>query len=155
MEPGQLFNTVAMGLERAPETRQLHDHLDHAVQFGFVDIPRHTRAYPGGWVRQLYQKISKYSHGRPLYNDIGLWQGSNGPIYESRAVAIVMGLFIETFVASYIIVKLCRPDFKLPAEAREVFEADIILLPDWARVSEAARQAYQFVFGSTLQLGMS
>jgi hypothetical protein len=149
-----IFNVVAAGLHGAPETKHLHDHLVRAVNFGFVDQAHRGQAYPGGWVRQLYQKLSKYSHGRPLFNNTGFWQ-SNGPIYDGRAVAIVTGLFIETFVASYIVVKLCRPDFELPAEAREVFEADVIYLPDWAQVSEAARQAYQFVFGSPLQIGTS
>ena len=149
-----IFNVVAAGLHGAPETRELHEHLVRVVQFGFVDQPRRPQAYPGGWVRQLYQNLSKYAHGRPLYNNTGFWQ-SNGPIYVGRAVAIVTGLFIETFVASYIIVKFCRPDFELPAEAREVFEADVLQLPDWAQVSEAARQAYQFVFGSPLQIGMN
>ena len=45
--------------------------------------------------------------------------------------------------------------FELPAEAREVFEVDVLQLPDWAQVSEAAKQAYQFVFGSPLQIGIS
>jgi hypothetical protein len=148
------FNEIATGLHSAPETKQLHDQLVRAVHFGFIDQANRGQAYPGGWVRQLYQKLSKYSHGRPLYNNTGLWQ-SNGPIYVGRAVAIVTGLFIETFVASYIIVKLCRSDFELPAEAREVLEADVLYLPDWAQVSEAAREAYQFVFGSPLQIGMS
>ena len=149
-----IFNVVAAGLHGAPETKQLHEHLVRAVSFGFIDQADRGKAYPRGWVRQLYQKLSKYSHGRPLYNNTSLWR-SNGPIYVGRAVAIATGLFIETFVASYIIVKLCRPDFELPAAAREVLEADILYLPDWAQVSEAARQAYQFVFGSPLQIGMS
>jgi len=149
-----VFNTAASGLYAASETRQLHEHLVRAVHFGFIDQANRPQAYPGGWVRQLYQNLSKYSHGRPLYNNPSFWQ-SNGPIYVGRPVAIVTGLFIETFVASYIIVKLCRPDFELPAKAREVLEADILYLPDWAQVSEAARQAYQFVFGSQLQIGMS
>jgi len=148
------FNEIATGLHGALETKQLHDHLYRTVHFGFIDQANRGRAYPGGWVRQLYQKLSKYSHGRPLYNNIELWQ-SNGPIYVGRAVAIVTGLFIETFVASYIIVKLCRPDFELPNEARELFEADVLHLPDWAQVSEAAGKAYQFVFGSPLQIGIS
>src|SRR2546422_4160315 len=148
------FNAAATGLHGALETNQLHDHLFRTVHFGFIDQAHRGQAYPGGWVRQLYQKLSKYSHGRPLYNNTSLWQ-SNGPIYVGRAVAIVTGLFIETFVASYIIVKLCRPDFELLAEAREVLEADVLYLPDWAQVSEAARQAYQFVFGSPLQIGIS
>ena len=147
------FNEAAIGLHGALETKQLHDHLFCAVHFGFVDQANRSQAYPGGWLRQLYQKLSKYSHGRPLYNNTSLWQ-SNGPIYVGRAVAIVTGLFIETFVASYIIIKLCRPDFELPAEAREVLEEDILYIPDWAQVSEAARQAYQFVFGSPLQIGI-
>jgi hypothetical protein len=132
----------------------LHDHLFHSLQFGFADQSDRGQAYPGGWVRQLYQKLSKYSHGRPLYNNTSLWQ-SNGPIYVGRAVAIVTGLFIEMFVASYLIVKLCRPDFELPSETREVFAADVLPLPGWAQASEGAREAYQFVFGSRLQIGMS
>jgi hypothetical protein len=148
------FNEIATGLHGAPEMRQLHDHLFGVVHFGFVEQAHRAQAYPGGWLRQLYQKLSKYSHGRPLYNNTSLWQ-SNGPIYAVRAVAIVTGLFIETFVASYTIVKLCRPDFELPSEAREVFEANALPLPDWAQVSEAAREAYLFVFGSRLQISMS
>lgn len=148
------FNAAATGLHGASETKWLHDHLLHTVHFGFIDQANRGLAYPGGWVRQLYQKLSKYSHGRPLYNNTGLWQ-SNGPIYVGRAVAIVTGLFIETLATSYIIVKLCRPDFELPTEAREVFEVDVLYLPDWAQISEAARQAYQFVFCRPLQIGMS
>lgn len=148
------FNEIAPGLHGALETKQLNDHLYRTVHFGFIDQANRGQAYPGGWLRQLYQKLSRYSHGRPLYNNTSLWE-SNGPIYVGRAVAIVTGLFIETFVASYIIVKLCRQDFELPAEAREVFEADVLPLPDWAQVPEAAKQAYQFVFGSPLQIGIS
>jgi hypothetical protein len=148
------FNPIAAGLGNARETRQLHEHLTRKVQFGFIEQANRGRKYPGGWIRQLYQNLSKYSHGRPLYNNVGLWQ-SNGPIYVGHAVAIVTGLFVETFVASYVIVKLCRPDFELPTEARELFEADILQLLDWAEVSEAAKQAYQFVFGNSLRIGMS
>lgn len=148
------FNPIAASLGNARETRQLYEHLTRTVQFGFIEQANRNQNYPGGWIRQLYQNLSKYSHGRPLYNNVGLWK-SNGPIYVGRAVAIVTGLFIETFVASYVIVKLCRPDFELPTEARELFEADILQLPNWAQVSEAAKQAYLFVFGSPLRIGMS
>jgi hypothetical protein len=148
------FNEVATGLHSATETRQFNEHLFRRVHLGFIDQANRSQSYSGGWVRQLYQKLSKYSHGRPLLNNTSLWQ-SNGPIYVGRAVAIVTGLFIETFVASYIIVKLCRADFELPTEAREVFEADVLPLPDWAQVSKAAAQAYEVIFGSPLQIGMS
>ncbi len=148
------FSTAATRLHGAPETNQLHDYLFRTVHFGFIDQANRVQAYPGGWIRQLYQNLSKYSHGRPLYNNTSLWQ-SNGPIYVDRVVEIVTGLFIETFVASYVFVKLCRPDFELPAEARGLFEADVLQLPDWAQVSEAAGKAYQFVFGSPLQSGIS
>ncbi len=128
------FNSAAAGLDNVQETRQLHEHLMRSVRFGFIEQANRGRKYPGGWIRQLYQNLSKYSHGRPLFNNVGLWQ-SNGPIYVGRAVAIVTGLFIETFVASYVVVKLCRSDFDLPTEARELFEADILSLPDFVQVS--------------------
>jgi hypothetical protein len=147
------FDTIAAGLQGAPAMQPLHNHLQHAVHYGFADQADRNRAYPGGWIRQFYQGLSKYSHGRPLYNNTGLWK-SNGPIYVGRVVAIVTAHFIETFVASYVILKLCRPDFELPTKAREVFEADFLSLPDYAQVSEAARQAYQFLFGSPLQIGL-
>jgi hypothetical protein len=54
----------------------------------------------------------------------------------SRAAAIVANLFIETFVANYIIAKLCRTHFALLAAALEVLEAYVLHLPDWAQVSE-------------------
>src|SRR5260370_20538256 len=88
-----IFNTVASGLHGASETRQLHEHPVRAVHFGFIDQPNRPQMYPGGWVRQLYQKLSKYSHGRPLYNNTDLGQ-SNGPIYLGRVVAIVTRLCI-------------------------------------------------------------
>lgn len=146
------FRDVAAGLQGAPETNRLHDHLLQVLHTGFADQANRAQAYSGGWLRQLYQRLGKYSHGRPLFNNTGLWQ-SNGPIYVGRAVAIVTGLFIETFVASYVLVKLCRPDFELSTEAREAFEADAFQLPDWAQISDMARQAYQYVFGSPLQIG--
>lgn len=145
------FNEAASGLQRAPQTKPLHEHLDREVHTGFADQANRGKGYLGGWMRQLYDKLSKYSHGRPLFNNTSLWE-SNGPIYVGRAVAIATGLFIETLVASYVLVKLCRPDFELPTEAREILETEALHLPDWAQVSDAARQAYQFAFGSSLQV---
>lgn len=146
------FREVANGLQGAPETNRLHDHLQQVSHSGFADQANRAQAYRGGWLRQLYQRLCKYSHGQPLFNNTSLWQ-SNGPIYVGRAVAIVTGLFMETFVASYILVKLCRPEFELPAEAREIFEGDSLHLPDWAKVSDASSQAYPFVFGTPLRIG--
>lgn len=145
------FNEVALGLQGAPQTKLLHEHLDRQVHIGLADQAHRAKGYPGGWVRQLYDKLSKYSHGRPLFNNTSLWQ-SNGPIYVGRAVAIVTGLFIETLVASYVLVKLCRPDFELPPEAQKILETEALHLPDWAQVSDAARQAYEFAFGSSLEV---
>jgi hypothetical protein len=50
----------------------------------------------GGWVDFQYATLSGFSHGRPFYvnrfgdkvpsMNVELWNGSNGPIYESRSV---------------------------------------------------------------------
>jgi len=147
------FTTAVSGLQGRPETKLLHEHLNREAHIGFADQAHRGKGYPGGWMRQLYDKVSRYSHGRPLFNNTSLWQ-SNGPIYVGRAVAIVAGLFIETLVASYVLVKLCRPDFELPAEARDILETKALHLPEWAQASDAARQAYQFAFGSSLLVDM-
>ena len=147
------FDKAASGLQGTPQAKLLHERLNREVHVGFADQAHRPNGYEGGWMRQLYDKLSKYSHGRPLFNNSGLWE-SNGPIYMGRAVAIVTGLYIETLVASYVLVKLCRPDFELPEEAQEIFETETIGLPDWARVSVAARHAYEFAFGSPLRADM-
>jgi hypothetical protein len=81
------FNTTATGLHSARETKKLHDHLICAMQFGFIDQANRVQAYPGGWIRQLYQNLSKYSHGRPLYNNTSLWQSNyNGTGFLDRGI---------------------------------------------------------------------
>ncbi len=150
------FNEGAAALQGFGATTALHDHLRASLHIGLADQADRKTSYPGGWLRQLYQlyqRLSRYSHGRPLFNTPSLW-ASNGPIYVPRVIAIFTALSIETFVASYVLVKCCRPSFDLPGEAQAVFDTDGVHLPAWAPISGAAREAYQFVFNRPLQIGI-
>lgn len=59
-----------------------------------------------GWVDFLYASLSAHSHGRPNYmlsgntqistNCMGLWGGSNGPVYEYDSVIRWSKFFFET-----------------------------------------------------------
>lgn len=147
------FNEGAAALQGFGATTALHGHLRASLHLGLADQADRKTSYPGGWLRQLYQRLSRYSHGRPLFNNPSLWE-SNGPIYVPRVIAIFAALYIETFVASYVLVKCCRPSFELPREAQAVFDTDGVHLPAWAPISDAAREAFQFVFSRPLQIGV-
>lgn len=112
---------------------------------------RRRGQYPGGWARQIYGKLSKYAHSRPNHTNADLW-ASNGPIYDDRAVLLTTGMFIEVAVLSYVFVKLCRPDFELPDDARSLFESGQLLLPRWAKVPKAGRLTYHHLFHASLLL---
>jgi len=77
----------------------------------------------GGWVSLLYSRLSAFSHGRPSYVDVdgsqiptsnvGLWGGSNGPVYEPRAVSLWSFLFFDTALLCLELLGLSEP--RLPS----------------------------------------
>lgn len=72
-----------------------------------------------GWVNFLYDRLSTFSHGRPFYTDedgnqipttnVGLWDGSNGPIYERRSVRMWSVYYFDVALACLSIVGLAEP----------------------------------------------
>ena len=69
-----------------------------------------------GWVESLYSHLSAFIHGRPFYADerdnriptsnIGLWRGSNGPVYEPEAVYLWARYFFDTALLCLMLVGL-------------------------------------------------
>jgi hypothetical protein len=72
-----------------------------------------------GWVNLLYQRLSTFSHGRPQYTDedgnrvptdnVGLWGGSNGPVYEPRSVRLWSAFYFDVGLISLLLTGLAEP----------------------------------------------
>lgn len=63
----------------------------------------------GGWVRFIYSGLSDYSHSRPGFDAVHMWDGSNGPVYSSGAFKWAYRLWLQTFGTCLILIKLVRP----------------------------------------------
>ncbi len=70
-----------------------------------------------GWIDSLYSSLSAFSHGRPSFNkegnklptsNVGLWGGSNGPVYEPKAVKLWSVFFFDTALLSLMLVGLAE-----------------------------------------------
>ena len=83
-----------------------------------------------GWINFLYDRLSGFSHGRPLYTDedgnqvptsnVGLWGGSNGPVYESSSVRLWSVYYFDIALASLLLVGLADPDVPRIREPADV-----------------------------------
>ncbi|APC08565.1 hypothetical protein [Neomoorella thermoacetica] len=72
----------------------------------------------GGWVDFLYSRLCGFTHGRPFYTDeegnqvptsnIGLWGGSNGPVFEPRSVRLWSAFFFDTVLLCLMFVGLAE-----------------------------------------------
>jgi hypothetical protein len=70
-----------------------------------------------GWIDDLYDELSSYTHSRPDASDGTMWE-SNGPVYRTSAFRKVFGSQIATYAACYHMVKVGRPKFMLPKNPR-------------------------------------
>lgn len=90
-----------------------------------------------GWMDDLYDELSAYTHSRPDSSDGTMWE-SNGPVYRTIAFRKVFGSQIATYAACYHMIKIGRPEFILPKKA------EIVFLPPFA--SDTGEQMYRIVF---------
>ena len=74
----------------------------------------------GGWLRRLYAHLSNYVHSRPGYTSGDLWNGSNGPVYDTAAFQQCFDLQIETFAACYLLTNIAKPDLRIAPEAQDI-----------------------------------
>jgi hypothetical protein len=69
-----------------------------------------------GWIRSFHSSLSNFSHGRPGFDSVELWEGSNGPIYVRAAFLWSVRMWMFTYAISVILLKLTRPDLEKVGE---------------------------------------
>ena len=59
-----------------------------------------------GWIRGLHGALSDYSHSRPGFDALHMWEGSNGPIYVKSAFLWNFKMWLFTYATCVILLKL-------------------------------------------------
>ena len=72
-----------------------------------------------GRATTLYRLLSGFTHGRPYFvaaggqrlpsTNVGLWGGSNGPVYEARSMSLWRGIFFEAAAVVLLLTGLSEP----------------------------------------------
>jgi len=85
----------------------------------FDDSEEQALFLESGWVNFVYQRLNTFSHGRPQYTDddgnqipttnVGLWGGSNGPVYERRSMRLWSVYYFEIGLLCLLLVGLAEP----------------------------------------------
>jgi len=132
------FGEACDGLVNAPRLKALRTRLRQQLNDSIFD-PRTKTADSGGWARRLYSSLSEYEHSRPKFRNVDMWD-SNGPVFSSGAFTSVAANFYETSALCFLLVKISRPKFVLPAKAHEIWESTTI------HPSQVAVLAYTSLF---------
>jgi len=136
------FGEACDGLVNAPRLKALRARLRQELDDSIFD-PMIRNVDAGGWVRRLYSSLSEYEHSRPKFRNVDMWE-SNGPVFSSRAFTTVAANFYETSALCFLLVKMSRPKFLLPAKAHEIWTSATI------RPSKIAIVAYASLFKAKL-----
>jgi hypothetical protein len=75
------------------------------------------------WARNLYGRLSQFSHARGNSSNSSLWQ-SNGPIYSADGMRISYYVYIETYALLLLLAKMSSPTLVMPVEAKVIFKKD-------------------------------
>lgn len=110
-----------------------------AVQDRFLALETNSRAATGGsifpdqnghgnaWGRNLYHRLSKFSHARGDSTNGQLWK-SNGPIYSEDGMRVSYHLYVETYALLIILLTVANESFRIPDAAKILFKPDSILI---------------------------
>jgi hypothetical protein len=63
-----------------------------------------------GWIRAFHRALSDYSHARPGFGAVDMWEGSNGPIYVSSAFVWSMKMWLFAYATCVILLKVAQPE---------------------------------------------
>jgi hypothetical protein len=118
------FGEACDGLVGTPRLAGLRTKLKKELNDSIFD-PMIRNVNHGGWARRLYSDLSEYEHSRPKFRNVDMWQ-SNGPVFSPRAFTAVAASFYETSAICFLLVKMARPKFVLPAKAQEIWTSTAI-----------------------------
>jgi hypothetical protein len=119
-------------------------------EFGFTRLRKRMhsvlRADQGKWVTadnefpaETFRQLCNFTHSRPNSSDGALWR-SNGPVYAHEAVILTFFTTVSVYAICYLLVRIARPDFVLPADSRILFEEDWV--PHRGGIAKAFEQLY-------------
>ena len=119
-------------------------------EFGFTRFRKRMhsvlRADQGKWVTadnefpaETFRQLCNFTHSRPNSSDGALWR-SNGPVYAHEAVILTFFTTVSVYAICYLLVRIARPDFVLPADSRILFEEDWV--PHRGGIAKAFEQLY-------------
>lgn len=63
-----------------------------------------------GWIRAFHRALSDYSHARPGFDALHMWEGSNGPIYVNSAFVWSMKMWLFAYATCVILLKVAHPE---------------------------------------------
>ncbi|GAB3805605.1 hypothetical protein GCM10028798_27750 [Humibacter antri] len=86
-------------LGQTPEGRRIDTRLGGAGLFG---------VNPDGVMRDLYASLSGFSHAHPGSTNGDIWR-SNGPVYRFDAFVVFWGLYCDTSLACFALLKMSFP----------------------------------------------
>ncbi|WEY41539.1 hypothetical protein [Paraburkholderia sp. SUR17] len=95
------------------------------------------------WVRNLYQRLSNFSHARGDSTNGVLWQ-SNGPVYSEQGMRTSCHLYLETYALLVLLLKVTWRRFRVPGASRHLFKLSSlqVFCPEpFPRVCEAYAMA--------------
>jgi hypothetical protein len=90
--------------------------------------------------RKTFRELSNFTHSRPDSSDGDLWE-SNGPVYAPKATMLVFFTTAAVYAICYLLIRIARPSFTLPAGSGILFEAD------WVPNREGIAKAFQQLYG--------
>jgi len=62
-----------------------------------------------GWIRALHGSLSNYSHARPGFDALEMWEGSNGPIYVRKVFLWTVKMWLFTYASCVILRRVALP----------------------------------------------
>ena len=68
-----------------------------------------------GWVWDVFQRLSKFTHVTPGYTDGDLWR-SNGPVWVPTAFAMYVVMMREVLAIAALLARVADPELELGAE---------------------------------------
>ena len=74
---------------------------------------------PDGVMRDLYQELCRFAHGRPGHTNADIWE-SNGPVFAPDGFTRSWRDFRDTFLACTVLLKLAYPGLEMPGDLPEV-----------------------------------